>query len=115
MQLDNRHFQSPRRDSESVSYPHGTSHCPSGNQSMGTGDVGAWEKILSIIGPSRTPRKQSPPAPRAPPYHIRVVVTHVDPLASGEPGLVLKHLLHEAQMARISVMKQAAGGDGSEC
>lgn len=63
---------------------------------------------------SRTLAKQSPLAPRAPPYHVRVVVTHVDPLASGEPGLVLKYLLHEAQVASISVVKQSADRGESE-
>lgn len=56
-----------------------------------------------------TPRKQSPPASGEPPYHIRVVVTHVDPLASREPGLVLEHLFHKAQVTRINVMEQAMG------
>lgn len=42
-------------------------------------------------------------------YHVRVVVTHVDPLAAREPGLVLEHLLHEAQVACVWVMQQAAG------
>lgn len=55
-----------------------------------------------------------PPAPGAPAYHIRVVVTHVDPLASREPGLVLKHLLHKTQVSRVNVMEQAGGGEGSE-
>ena len=88
---------------------------------MDAGEVGAGENIplLSVTGPSwaqmsRPPGKQSPPAPRAPPYHVRVVVAHVDPLASREPGLVLKHLFHEAQVARIGVMKQAVGRGGSE-
>ena len=67
----------------------------------------SWAQI------DRTPRKQSPPAPGATPYHVRVVVTHVDPLASREPGLILKHLLHKAQVARIGVMEQAVGGGQS--
>lgn len=59
-------------------------------------------------------KKVEPNCPWGAPYHIRVVVTHVDPLASREPGLVLKHLLHEAQVARVRVMKQTVDVGQSE-
>lgn len=115
MQPDNIHSQSPRRDSGSGSYPSWTSYCPSGNRSIEAGGMGAREKMphpslshRSLLGPNLQNSKRAEPTwPWSTPYHICVVVTHVDPLASREPGLVLKHFLHEAQVARISVIEQA--------
>lgn len=113
MQLDNIHPQSPNRDSGPVSYPRWTSHCPSAKQSIEAGDMGRREKMShSSLNPDS--KKAEPNCPWGTPYHIRVVVTHVDPLASREPGLVLKHLLYEAQVARVRVMKQTMDVGQSE-
>lgn len=40
------------------------------------------------------------------PHHVRVGISHVDPLPSGKPDLVLKHLLHKAQVSRVHVVQQ---------
>lgn len=116
MQLDNIHPRSPRCHSRSASNPHWFSHCFCGNQSMKgrTREQGRKCPIFSELQAqmSRTQGKKIAPATQAPTYHIRIVVTHVDPLASRKPGLVLKHLLHETQVARINVMEQAEVTEG---
>lgn len=82
-------------------------------QQEGTGEK--TRRLLShklfMVPNVQDPRESIHYPPVAPPYHISVIITHIDPLASGEPGLVLKNLLHKAQMTSVSIMEQAMGED----